>query len=340
MTAKLPVFFWRDLFASRATLVAENLALRQQVAVFKREKPRPRLGRRDRMFWVVLARLWPDWRSALVIVQPDTVCRWHRAGFRLFWRWKSRSGRPRKDRELRALIRKLARDNSLWGVPRMQSELKLLGFDVAAATIAKYLPAKSGPRPGGSPSWRTFWKNHLPEIAAVDFFVVPTATFRLLYCFIVLSPDRRQVVHFNVTAHPSAAWTARQIVEAFPFDSVPKYLVRDNDGIYGAEFSRRMVALGIEEVRIAPRSPWQNAYVERLIGTIRRECLDHVIVLGEAHWKRILAEYFRYYHEARTHQALDGNAPRPREVEPPDRGPVIGAPMVGGLHHRYFRKAA
>ena len=289
------------MMLSRTALTAENLALRQQLAVFKREKPRPRLKRYDRLFWMLLRRLWPDWRSALVIVQPETVCRWHRAGFRLFWRWKSQSGRPRKDRQIRRLIRQLARDNPLWGVPRMQSELRLLGHEIARATITKYLPPSPRPRRGGSPTWRAFWKNHLPEITAVDFFVVPTVTFRLLYCFLVLSPDRRRVVHFNVTTNPSAPWTAQQIVEAFPFDSTPKYLVRDNDGIFGHVFAERMTQLGIEEVPITPHSPWQNPYVERLIGTIRRECLDHVIVLGEAHLKRIFTDYFVYYHTACTH---------------------------------------
>ncbi len=286
-------------------------------------------------------RLWRHWRSTLVIVEPDTVCRWHRAGFRLFWRWKSQGGRSRKDRQLRRLIRQLARDNPLWGLPRLQAELRLLGHDVSQATIRKYLPEPtSGPRRRGSPSWQAFWKNHASEIAAIDFFVVPTATFRLLYCFLVLLPDRRRVVHFNVTAHPSPAWTARQIVEAFPFDSAPKHLVRDNDAIYGRAFQERVARLGIDEVRTAPGSPWQNPYVERLIGTIRRECLDHVIVLGEAHLKRILTEYFAYYHAARTHQALDDNAPLSRDVEPPERGRVVAQPMVGGLHHRYFRRAA
>lgn len=329
----------RAILLPRASIAAENLALRQQLLVFKRETPRPRLRRRDRLFWVMLALLWCDWRSALVIVQPDTVCRWHRAGFRLFWRWKSQSGRPRMDRELRRLIRRLSHENPLWGVPRLQAELQLLGHCASEATIRKYLPEKrTGPgRP--SPSWGTFWKNHLPDIAAVDFFVVPTATFRLLYCFIVLAPDRRRIFHFNVTAHPTAAWTAQQIVEAFPFESAPQFLVRDNDAIYGEVFQRRVRQLGIDEVPITPRSPWQNAYVERLIGTLRRECLDHVIVFNEAHLKRILAEYFDYYHTARPHQSLDDNAPIPREVEPPERGRIVAEPMVGGLHHRYFRAA-
>jgi transposase InsO family protein len=275
-----------------------------------------------------------------VIVQPDTVCGWHRDGFRLCWRWKSRGGRPRKDRELRRLIRSVGRENPLWGTPRIQSELRLLGHIVAQATIAKYLPTqpRGSCRPS-SPSWRSFWKNHLPEIAAVDFLIVPTAPFRLLCCFLILLPDRRQVLHFNVTAQPSAAWTAQQIVEAFPFDSAPKYLVRDNNGIFGSVFKRRIERLGIEDVPISPRSPWQNPYVERLIGTIRRECLNYVVVLNKRHLKRILTDYFAYYHTARMHQALDNNSPWPREVEPPERGSVVSQPMVGGLHHRYYRRA-
>lgn len=321
--------FLFNMLRPRVAVIAENVALRQQLAVFKRDRPRPKLKRRDRLFWVILMRLWANWRSALIVVEPDTVCRWHRAGFRLFWRWKSQRGRPRKDRQLRQLIRRLARDNPLWGLLRLQSELRLLGHFVAQATIRKYLPAPPrGPRKPSSPSWRTFWANHLPRIAAVDFVVVPTATFRLLYCFLVLSPDRRRVVHFNVTTNPSALWTAQQIVEAFPFDSAPKYLVRDNDGVYGRAFQERMERLGVEEVPITPRSPWQNPYVERLIGTIRRECLNHVIVLHEQHLKRILTDYFAYYHEARTHQALDHNAPSPRDVEPPELGPVVAQAMV------------
>jgi putative transposase len=337
---KLLTGLWRAMIVPSAAIAAENLALRQQLAVFKREQPRPRLKRLDRLFWVILSRLWRDWRSALVIVQPETVCRWHRAGFRLFWRWKSQHGRPRKDRALRTLIHRLARDNPLWGAPRIQSELRLLGHFVAQATITRYLPSPpAGPRRPGSPAWRAFWKNHLPEIAAIDFFVVPTASFRLLYCFLVLSPDRRRIIHFNITAHPTAVWTAQQIVEAFTFDQAPKYLVRDNDAIYGQVFRQRVAQLAIEEVPITPRSPWQNPYVERLIGTVRRECLNHVIVLNEAHLKRILADYFEYYHTSRTHQSLDDNAPRPREVDPPERGRVVAEPMVGGLHHRYFRAA-
>lgn len=231
----------------------------------------------------------------------------------------------------------MSRENPLWGAPRIQAELRLLGYELAESTVALYMDCRSKPP---SPTWKTFLANHAKEIAAIDFFVAPTATFRLLYCFVVLSIDRRRVVHFNVTGNPSAAWTAQQIVDAFPFDSALRFLMRDRDGIYGEVFQKHVRNLGIEEVVSAPRSPWQNPYVERLIGTIRRELLDHVIVLNEAHLKRLLSGYLEYYHQSRMHQSLDGNAPIPREVEPPNLGSVIAVPQVGGLHHCYTRVAA
>jgi transposase InsO family protein len=292
------------------------------------------------LFWVVLSRLWPGWQAVLVIVQPATVVHWHRQGFRLFWRWKSRkgkTGRPQIEREIRDLIRRMSRENPIWGAPRIQAELKLLGYAVAESTVAKYMVRTRKP---SSPTWKTFLKNHLHELAAVDFFTVPTVTFRVLYVFVVLSLDRRRVLHFHVTTSPSAEWTAQQVVEAFPFDTASRFLMRDRDGIYGEYFQRRVKSLGCEEVVSAPRSPWQNPFVERLIGSIRRECLDHVIVFNERHLLRILRSYFEYYHESRTHMGLDDNAPIPREVERPERGAVSAIPQVGGLHHRYTRRAA
>jgi putative transposase len=330
----------RALLMGRLSLAAENLAMRQQLAVYQRTARRPKLRPRDRVFWVCLSRLWPAWRSVLVIVQPATVVGWHRQGFRLYWRWKSRGakqGRPRIDRQVQALIRRMSRENPLWGAPRIQSELRLLGHELAESTVALYMDRRRKPP---SPTWKTFLANHIPDIAAVDFFVVPTATFRLLYCFVVLRLDRRRVLHFNVTANPSGPWTAQQVIEAFPFDSVPRFLMRDRDGSYGEQFQRRIKNLGIEEVVSAPRSPWQNPYVERLIGSIRRELLDHVIVLNETHLKHLIGGYCDYYHHARTHMALERNAPVPRELEPPERGQVIGIPQLGGLHHRYTRRAA
>src|SRR3989441_9943568 len=291
------LLLFRALFQGRPQLALENLALRRQRASLRHKAPRPRLHRADRAFWVSLAGVWDQWRSALILVKPETVLRWHRQGFRYFWRWKSR-GRPCLSPELIRLIRRMSQENPLWGAPRICSELMLLGFDVAEATVAKYM-TRRGRRPP-SQTWRTFLRNHLRTTAACDFFVVPTATFRLLFCFVILSHDRRRILHFNVTAHPTAACTAQQIREAFPGDGIePRYLLRDRDGAYGDEFRWVVRAIGIREILIAPQSPWQNPYAERVIGSIRRECLDHLIVLSEDHLRRILREYVRYYNETR-----------------------------------------
>ena len=212
----------------------------------------------------------------------------------------------------------------------------MLGYDVSESTVAKYMRRRRKPP---SQTWRTFLENHVSDIAAADFFTVPTATFRVLYCFLVLRHERRRVVHFNVTESPTAAWTAQQVIEAFPYDEAPRYLIRDRDGIYGAVFRRRVKTMNIKEVLIGPRAPWQNPYAERVIGSIRRECLDHVIVLSEAHLLRILSRYFAYYHEDRTHLTLDRNAPTPRPIEARESGAIVAAPRVGGLHHRYRRVA-
>ena len=336
---RILMLFIRGVLQDRTELAAENLALRQQLAILQQKSKTPRLRRRDRIFWALLSRIWADWRSALLIVQPDTVVRWHRQGFRLYWRWKSRTGkvgRPRIEAEVRDLIRRMSRENPLWGTPRIQAELALLGHFVVDSTIDKYRIRSRKPP---SPTWRTFLDNHVKDIVAVDFFTVPTATFRLLFCFIVLRHHRRIVVHFNVTAHPAAEWTAQQLIEAFPDDTAPRFLIRDRDGIYSEFFRQRVKNMGIKEVVCAPRSPWQNPYAERLIGSIRRECLDHVIVLNERHLRRILRSYFDYYLRSRTHLSLERNAPIEREVEPPSRGKVISVPQVGGLHHRYRRAA-
>ena len=271
-------------------------------------------------------------------MKPATVDRWHRDGFKLYWRRKSRGkpGRPRINAEIRRLTRRMSGENITWGAPRIQSELALLGYTVDESTVAKYMIRHRKPP---SQTWRTFLENHVSDIAAIDFFVVPTVRFHLLYCFIVLRHDRRRVVHFNVTAHPTARWTGQQIVEAFPYDEAPRFLIRHRDGIYGVDFRERVEHLGIDEVVIAPRSPWQNPFAERMIGPIRRDCLSHVIVFDEAHLMRILTSYFAYYHDSRTHLSLGRNAPLPREVEPPSCGRVIAIPQVGGLHHRYTRAA-
>src|SRR5499426_161260 len=300
-----PIFLLiRSLIISRIALAAENLALRQQLAVLNRKVHRPKLHRRDRFFWAILSQFWKDWREVLIIVKPETVIKWHRQGFRLYWRWKSKApvGRPKIDKEIRELIGKMSRENPLWGVPRIQAELHLLGLEVAESTVAKY--RIKSPKPS-SQTWKTFLSNHAGDIIGIDFFTVPTATFRNLYCFIILLHERRQVVHFNVTEHPTSAWTAQQMIEAFPEDTTPRFLIRDRDSIYGHDFQRRVAGMRIEEVITAPHSPWQNPYAERIIGSIRRECLDHVIVLSEEHLRRILKRYFLYYHNSRPHQALD-----------------------------------
>ena len=339
MNGILGLGIWiRGFLLGRASAATEILALRQQLAVLGRQSKRPRLQDRDRLFWIALKRFWPGWRNALLIVQPDTVVRWHRAGFRYYWRWKSRpkGGRQPIDRELRALIRRICRENPTWGAPRIQSELTLLGYSVSEATVAKYMPARP-PRP--STTWTSFLRNHLHETVAIDFFTVPTATFRQLYCFVVLHHDRRRVLHFNVTAHPNSMWISQQLFEAFPFEEAPRFLIRDGDGKYGKAVLRRITNMGIEDTPTSPASLWQNPYVERFIGSIRRECLNHVIVLSEQHLKRIVQDYLDYYHDCRTHLSLDRNAPNPRPIAPPGNGEILAIPRVGGIHHEYRRAA-
>jgi len=340
-TILLPTFATlTGLLRSRAVLHLEILALRQQLAmVASREPKRLRFRRPERLFWVWLYRLWPGCLATLAVFKADTLVRWHRKGFRLYWTWKSRprrGGRPSISPEIRALIRRLSQENPLWGAPRVHGELQMLGIDVSQTTVAKYMIRHRKPP---SQTWRIFLDNHVKELVSIDFFTVPTATFRILYVFLVLRHARRQIVHFNVTEHPTAQWTAQQIVEAFPFDTAPQYLLRDGDNIYGERFRRRVRSLGVEEVRIAPRSPWQNPYVERLIGSVRRECLNHVIVFNERHLRRVLGSYMAYYHTARTHLALAKQCPEPRPVALPDQGKVIAFPHVGGLHHEYRRAA-
>ncbi len=326
------------LFAPRSEIVLENIALRQQISVLSRRSKRPRLRCRDRVFWVWLSRLWARWRDSLVIVQPDTVVRWHRRGWRLYWRWKSRgkTGRPQIEREIRELVRRMARENPLWGAPRIHGELLKLGFVVAETTVARYMPKRDKPP---SATWRTFLMNH--GLVACDFFTVPTLTFGVLYVFIVLRHRDRRLLHVRATPNPTAAWTAQQIREAFPFDKAPKYLLRDNDSIYGAEFSCAVANMGIKEVRTAKASPWQSPFVERTVGSIRRECVDHIIPLNRRHLQKVLDSYRTYYNESRCHLGLGKDAPEPREVELPERGAkIVAVPQVGGLHNRYTRRAA
>jgi len=332
-------------FRSRHQLVLENLALRQQLAAFKARGKTPRIRAADRAFWVLLRRLWARWADALVIVKPDTVVRWHRAGFRLCWRWISRrrrrDGRRPVTTEIRNLIRQMASENG-WGAPRVHGELRMLGFDVSERTVSRYLCGLRR-RPEARQSWLTFLHNHREAIAAMDLFVVFTVSFRLLYVLFVIRHGRRQIMQFNVIEHPTATWVVQQLREAFPFDTAPRYLVFDRDSIFSAEVVAATKTMGIKPARTAYRSPWQNGTAERWVGCCRRELLDHVIVLGEAHLRRLLREYVAYHHEDRTHCGLGKQTPMRRAVQgkPSAAANVIALPRLGDLHHRYaWREAA
>ena len=328
-------------FRGRSSLELEVVALRHQLAVLRRQCPgRPRIGAWDRLLWALLYRLWPQCLEVMVLVKPATVIQWHRAGFRLYWRWRSRPrclGRPRVDCQVRALIRQMSQANPLWGAPRIHGELLKLGIRIGQTAVAKYMARR--PRLP-SPSWRTFLKQHVEAIAATDMFIVVSATFQMLYVVIVLRHDRRKIAHFGVTRHPTQVWLAHQVTEAFPWDTTPRYLLRDRDTAYGHRFRERVRVMGLEQVVTAPRSPWQNAYVERVIGSIRRECLDYTIIFNERHLRRVLSSYVDYYHRSRTHLALAKDCPEGRPTQSPDAGKIIAIPQVGGLHHRYQRIAA
>jgi transposase InsO family protein len=322
-------------FKSKLRLEAENAVLRHQLIILRRRlHGRVRLTNHDRWFFIQLYRWFPAILRVLTIMRPETLVRWHRAGFRRYWRWKSRrrGGRPPVETELRALIRRMSIENPLWGAPRIHGELLKLGFEVAQSSVAKYIVKRRVPPSQG---WRTFLRNHAPDIAAMDLFVVPTIGFDLLYALVIVRLDRRDLVWINVTTNPTAEWVARQITEAFPWDMAPGYMIRDRDRVYGTVVTRRLRAMGIRDKPIAPASPWQNGFAERLIGSIRRECLDHIIVLGEVHLRRILKSYARYYNETRTHLALDKDAPLSRTVK--RAGRILCRPILGGLHHEYVR---
>jgi transposase InsO family protein len=326
--------FVADQFKSRSRLEAENLFLRHQLNIALRRAPsRLRLRGCDRMLLIWMTRLWPSLLGAAQVVQPETILRWHRAGFKAFWRWKSRNrvGRPKIDRGLRDLIQRMSRENPLWGASRIHGELLMLGFEVAQSTVSKYMTRP--PKPP-SQTWKTFLRNHAEAIAAINMCVVPTLTFDLLFAFLVLGHGRRQLLWFEVTRHPTAEWLARQITEAFPWRSAPTYLVRDNDGV-GHVFTSRVRAMGIRDRPISPQSPWQNGISERLIGTLRRECLDQILIFGETHLRRSLSAYAAYYNQARTHLALQKDAPLNRTVQ--RTGAIIAIPILAGLHHQYVR---
>jgi len=325
---------------SRAGLQAENLALRHQLAVLRRGSKRPQLRQADRLLWAWLSRAWSGWREAIVIVKPETVIAWRRRKFREYWTKLSRSGKPGRPaipKEVRDLIRRMSRANPLWGAPHIVGELNKIGITLPRSTVAKYMVRHRKPP---SQTWKSFLKNHIADIVAVDFFIVPTVRNQVLFVFLVLAHERRRVLHFNITTNPTAEWTAQQIVNAFPWDEAPSLLLRDRDSICGEFFQRRIKNMGIKQVVTAARSPWQNPFVERLIGSIRRECLDHVIVMNEKHLRRILAAYFIYYHRWRVHQSLEMDCPEHRNVHMLDRGRVVEIGHIGELHHHYERVAA
>jgi transposase InsO family protein len=332
------IFFLLNLvtsfFKPKSWLAAENAALRQQLIVLQRQvRGRAQLTNSDRLFFIQLYRWFPSALKAMTIMRPETVMRWQRAGFRRYWRWKWRNpgGRPKIAADLRALIRQMSIENWLWGAPRIHGELLKLGFAVAQSTVAKYM-ATGGPR---GQSWGTFLRNHMPHIAAMDLFVVPTISFDLLYVLVIVRLARREIVWINVTSHPTAQWIAQQITEAFPWNEAPRYLIRDQDKIYGVAVTRRLRAMGIRDKPIAAGSPWQNGFVERLIGTIRRECVDHIVALSEQHLRRFVKSYASYYNTARTHRSLAKDTPVSRPVQ--RIGRIVSNALVGGLHHQYVR---
>jgi transposase InsO family protein len=324
-----------DLFRSRAALEAEIVVLRQQINVLRRANPkRSQFISIDRLILGGVCRLFPKMHDALAIVRPDTVIRWHRAGFRSYWRWKSRRrcGRSTVSLEIRRLIREMSLANPLWGAPRIHGELLKLGVDVGQTSVAKYMARRRAPPSQG---WKTFLRNHADGIAAMDLFVVPTISFRLLYGLLIMGHGRRQILWFGVTTHPTAEWIANQLTEACGWEQTPRYLIRDRDGAYGEIFVRRVRSIGIRDRPTSARSPWQNAYAERLIGSIRRECIDHVVVFGERHLRHVLLSYKDYYNGTRTHLSLNKDAPISRSTE--TFGRIRSRPILGGLHHQYAR---
>lgn len=339
-------FGWGILacFRSRASLVAENVCLRQQLLVLQRRQPRPRMRDADRRFWVLACRWFAAWRGSLLIVKPETVLRWHRCGWRAYWRWRSRPrrkvGRRPISAELRALIQRMATENPLWGQRRIYAELRRLGFRVSARTVAKYMP-----RPhdrGPSPGWRAFLKQNASAIWACDFLGVQTIFFRTLHVFFIIDHASREVLHVRATHHPTAEWAAQQMVECCGWDrEAPRFLIHDRDSRYGAAFDRRLRNLGITQIRTPFRSPQANSIAERWVRSLRTECLDHMFILNERHLRTVLAEYVHYFNRWRPHRSIGQRAPCAVEGahgEAQD-GEITGEPVLGGLHHVYHLAA-
>lgn len=334
----------RVFFSSRCDTAVEILALRQQVAVLKRKRPRAPVTTLDRVFWTMLRQFWSRWADVLVIVKPETVVGWHRAGFRLFWRLRSRprGGRPKITGEIRELIQRLAVENTGWGAPKIHGELQKLGFAISERSVARYL-RRIRRRDDPAKRWLAFLRNHREVIAAFDFFTVPTVTFETLYCFFVIEHRRRKILHFNVTRHPSSEWVVQQLREAFPDAGPYRYVIMDRDSKFDGDVVAFLKATGLKPKRTGVRAPWQNGVAERWVGSVRREILDHVIPLGGQHLRRLLRDYVSYFHEDRIHDSLGKDTPnkRPIETRPSSEAAVIASARLGGLHHRYsWRKAA
>ena len=329
-----------SVFRSREDLVLENLALRQQLLALHAKRPRSRLGSIDKLFWVALRSLWTGWKKSLIVVQPETVVRWHRAGFRLYWTWLSRTrrvvGRKPLTKELRELIFRIVAENPTWGAPRIHGELLKLGFEISERTVSRWVK-RATRSPDPVRCWLVFLRNHRGAITAMDFFTVPTLTFGVLYCFFVIGHDRRKILHCNVTRQPTALWIVQQLREAWGFEQPHRFLIFDRDAKFSAAVISTVKQNGTEPVRTAFRSPWQNGVAERWVGSVRRDLLDHVIILNERHLRRLLRDYVRYYHEDRTHLGLGKDTPCGRVTAStvPSASKIISLPRLGGLHHRY-----
>jgi transposase InsO family protein len=321
------------LFIRRKNLVLENILLRHQLLIYQRSIKRPKIRPIDRILLVWMSRLYAEWKKAMSVAKPETLIRWHRQGFKLYWRWLcGKPGHPEIDKELRNFIRQMQANNPRWSAQRIHGELIRLGYTVSERTIAKYMRKLKKPPSQG---WRTFLKNHAGQIIAIDFFTVPSVVFKVFYVFIALSHDRRKILHFNVTDKANAFWAVQQVREATAFNENTKYIIRDNDGVYGDIFKEQIPNLGLEDTPTAKASPWQNAYCERVIGTIRRECLDHMIIFNERHLYKVLTEYIEYYNSSRTHMSLNKDSPHGRAIQ--TEGRITAIPVLGGLHHKYKR---
>jgi len=335
---RILLIFYFSFFKSQSRLQLENIYLRKQLEILKRSNRKIKIKNQDRFFFLFMKRIFANWQSSLLIIKPSTVINWHRKGFKFYWRWKCRNsgGRPKIPQEQINLIKKMAKDNPLWGVPHVHGEMLKLGYEISESTVMRYMPKKEGSTTGQN--WKTFLKNHSSEIISIDYFCVPTISYKLLHVFVFLSYERRKIIHYNVTFHPTSEWTVQQLKNAFYDSEIPKYLIRHRDSIFGNLFKNSVSSFGINEIVTAYRSPWQNGYCERVIGSIRREFLDHVIVFNENHLRKLLKEYFHYYNYQRTHLGLEKDSPESRPVQ--ISGKIERIPVANGLHSCYFRNAA